>query len=412
MTTTNHLNKYEKLDSEILESHSKIADELLEVENLDLENTEYLARLLFCLERYDESIDQFKKVMSLKNDMGNAFMFIGINYFWMCNYAVAIEYFNLAVETDPENETLLSYLMISYELLKDYECAVRWGERILEYNPKNDSVITRLIDYHFECKNYEECLSYISRTDYRDHYKKALILYGAKRYEECITEAGKIRTAESYRLTGRAYHKLGNNVKAVKHLHMSYEKDSGVDVLFEISDIYLEVEDYSRAIHFLKMVLLHDDANIEANKRIAEACLNTTKWYDAVEYAKKVIEINENVPETYITLAEAYFQLEESYEKANMILDEAISKNPDSSMLWAQKGGYNFPNDMFEFRRSFEKAISLNPRDLEIYRDYIYLLLLGDDEQVAKKFYNEMLLYNPLYGESFDEFKKSRFLSN
>ena len=66
---------------------------------------------------------------------------------------------------------------------------------------------------------------------------------------------------------------------------------------------------------------------------------------------------------------------------------------------------------MFEFRRSFEKAISLNPHDLEIYRDYIYLLLLGDDEQTAKKFYNEMLLYNPLYEESFDEFKKSRFLS-
>ena len=86
MTTTNHLNNFEKLDSDILESHRKIADELLEVENLDLENTEYLARLLFCLERYDESIDQFKKVISLKSDVGNAFMFIGIKISYCCTF--------------------------------------------------------------------------------------------------------------------------------------------------------------------------------------------------------------------------------------------------------------------------------------------------------------------------------------
>lgn len=65
MTTKNHLNIFEKLDTKIMNEHSKTADELLLVENLDADNTEYLARLLFCLERYDESIREFEKLLSL-----------------------------------------------------------------------------------------------------------------------------------------------------------------------------------------------------------------------------------------------------------------------------------------------------------------------------------------------------------
>lgn len=47
MTTDNHLNSFAELDCETTENHSKTAEELLNVENLDFDNTRYLAR--YCL---------------------------------------------------------------------------------------------------------------------------------------------------------------------------------------------------------------------------------------------------------------------------------------------------------------------------------------------------------------------------
>ena len=410
MTTRNHLNKFVELDSKILDEHLKIANELLNVEHLDLDNTEYLAKILFCLEKYDESIEQFERILSLKSDDGQVMAYIGINYFKKEDYETAIKYFNKSLENDPDNETVLSYKMLSCEFLKDYKNAIECGELILKNNSKNTSIINRLIDYHFELKNYHVCLYYIDQIEDGDKYKKAFILYESKRYEECIEASIKIKTAESYHLAGKAHHKLGNIVKAVKYLFKSYEKNPNIDILFEISNIYFEVEDPQRAIPFLKKVLIHDDLNIEAHNKIALAYLDSSNWHDAIEYAEKTIEISTKVPQAYITLAEAHFQIEVTFEKPKQIIDEGISENPNSAELWAQKGGYNYPHDLFTFRESYEKAMSLSPRDWSIYKEYIYLLLLDGDEETAKKYYNQMLLFNPLFGKSFQELKKSMFL--
>ena len=111
MTTNNHLSNFEKLDSKILEEQLKTAEELLEVENLDLDNTEYLASLLFCLERYDESIEQFERALSLKSDDEEILRDIAITYFKKEDYETALYYFNRSLEKDPKNETALSYKM-------------------------------------------------------------------------------------------------------------------------------------------------------------------------------------------------------------------------------------------------------------------------------------------------------------
>lgn len=410
MTTNTHLNDFIELDSKIQEELLKTTDELLKVEYLDLDNTEYLAKALFCLKKYDESIEQFEKMLSFKSDDEQVMAYIGINYFKKEDYETAIEYFSKSLEKDPDNETVLSYKMLSHELLRDYDNAIKCGELIVKNNSKNTSAINRLIDYHFEMKNYGKCLYYIDQIGNKDTYKKALILYESKRYDECIETSIKIKSTESYRLAGKAYQKLGNITKAVKYLSRSYEKDPNIDILFEISEIYFEVRDYPRSVHFLKRVLLHDDANIEAYCRIAYAYSIYAKWHDAIEYAEKALEISKKVPKAYITLAEAHFQLERNFQKPKEIIDEGISENPDSSKLWAQKGGYNYHDDVFAFRQAYEKAISLNPRDYDIYDEYIYLLLLDEDDETAKKYYNQMLLYNPLFEKSFEELKKSMYL--
>ena len=403
MTTNNHLKNFVEIDSKTQENLLRTTDELLKVEHLDLDNTKYLAKVLFYLGKYDESIEQLKKILSLNSNDEQVMIHIGINYFKKEDYESSLEYFNKSLERNPNDETALSYKMLSYEFLNDYNNAIECGERILINDSKNTSVIKRLIDYHFELKNYDNCLDYINQIEYEDKYKKILILYESKRYEECIEASNKVKTANSYYLAGKSYYKLGKIAKAIKYLNKSYEKDLNIDTLFEIIKIYFEVKDYKKSIYFLKKVLIHDNSNIEAYNKIAIAYLDAANWHDAIEYAKKTLEISTKVPQAYITLAEAYFQLEMSFEKANQILDKGICLNPDSAELWVKKGGINFSYDYFAFKHAYENALSLSPRDCAIYKEYIYLLKLMDEEQEAKKYYNQMLLINPLFEKSFQE---------
>ena len=126
MTTNNHLN-FEELDSKTYEDYSKTANELLEVEHLDFENSKYLAKLLFLLKRHDESIEQLERALSQKSD-DEAIDLIAINHFQKKDYEKALKLLEKCLERDCENETLLSYAMMSYEFQNDYENAVRCGK--------------------------------------------------------------------------------------------------------------------------------------------------------------------------------------------------------------------------------------------------------------------------------------------
>lgn len=404
MTTNNHLNEFTEIDPKILDDLKNTADELLPVKNLDLDNTEYLAKVLFFLGRYDESIMQFERVLSIKSDDEKAMTFIAICHFKKGDYKAAIEHLSKSLEKDPENEWALTYKMLSHEFLKDYRNAVICAEQILKTNPKNTSVINRLIDYHFELKNYDICLAYIRQIEYKNPYRKALILYESGRYEESIEEASKIRTAESYHLAGKSHHKLGNITKAARYLFKSYEIDQNVDTLFEISEIYFEDDDPKKSIYYLKEVLLNDDENAEALSKIALAYVKSGDWHDAAEYAKKALEINRKMSQAYITMAEAYVQLDRGRsENAKDIVEEGLRENPESAKLWAQKGYLDFTDDSLEFISSYEKAIRLNPNDYDIYSEFINLLLMVEDVERAKIYYNRLLLLNPLFEKSFRE---------
>ena len=409
MTTINHLNSFEKLESETMENLSRTADELLCVEHLDFDNTEYLANVLLLLGRHDESIEQFERMLLLKEDDKKALAGIAINHFKNKDYKTAIEYLNRGLEIDPEDERILSYKMLSCEFMDEYDKAIRCGEKLLKINPKNKSAIMRLIECHLKAKNYSECLYYLDQVKYYDSYKKALILFEARRYDECIEETRKAKTAEAYHLAGKSCLKLGNTIKAVKYLYKSYEKDPNVDILFEISDIYLEVMDYQKSIIFLNMALAHDEENPETYSRIARAHYKSSNYHDAVEYAEKALEINKKILQAYITLAETYFcMFGMNSEKIIEVIDEGISENPDSAELWAKKGYFYYSNDdLFAFRESYEKAISLNPCDCTIYEKYISILLSCDEIEEAKKQYNQMLLFNPLFEKSFHELEST-----
>ena len=404
MTTENHLNEFVQINPETRKDLQNTTEELLKVEHLDLDNRQYLASVLFCLGRYEESIEEFERILSMKEKDEKIIADIAICHFKIGNYRSALEYLKRGLEITPESESMLTYEMLCFEFLEDLENAIKTAKKIIKVNEKNEQVIRRIIDYHFRLENYWQCLDYIDSIEYDDHFKKALVLYRLKRYEECIELSRKVKTAESYRLTGRAYRKLGNIAKAAKYLFRSFQKDFNVDTLFEISEIYFEVKDSKKAVYYLKNVLLHDEDNVMACCKIADAYLNSGNWIEAIEYAERALKISKKATKAYITLAEAHLQLNRcDCEKSMEIIENAIAENPDSADLWVEKGDLLFCHDLVESGRAYQKAIELEPTDCSIYVRYIDLLILAGEEEMAKIPYNQLLLINPLYEKSFQE---------
>ena len=120
MTTDNHLNSFAELDCETTENHSKTAEDLLNVENLDFDNTRYLAEILFKL----------KRALSLSHD-DELLTLIGITYFKMGEYETAI-----SIDSRNLNFYLeyISLLMIDGEVEK----AKKMYNRMLLYFPLFD----------------------------------------------------------------------------------------------------------------------------------------------------------------------------------------------------------------------------------------------------------------------------------
>ena len=108
----------------------EFAKELLNVENLDFDNTRYLAEILFKLKRYDESIKQLKRALSLSHD-DELLTLIGITYFKMGEYETAI-----SIDSRNLNFYLeyISLLMIDGEVEK----AKKMYNRMLLYFPLFD----------------------------------------------------------------------------------------------------------------------------------------------------------------------------------------------------------------------------------------------------------------------------------
>ena len=85
-----------------------------------------------------------------------------------------------------------------------------------------------------------------------------LVLFKLKKYEEAIKKLKNIKTAESYRLMGECYEKLNKPSKAIRCLTKAYEKDSDIEILFEIAEITMKNNYPQRTISILEWIFAMD----------------------------------------------------------------------------------------------------------------------------------------------------------
>ncbi|MDO5811134.1 MAG: CDC27 family protein [Methanobrevibacter sp.] len=363
-----------------------------------------LGKALFFNGEYLESIKHLEKSNDPRSDA-----FIGLNYYKMNDYPSAIRHLRNFLR-DNRNETILSYLMLSYENEHDFKNAVKCGDMLLEINPDNDSVKVHLADCHYKAREYEKSLAYLNELDDRKlKYKKALVLFKLKRYGEAIDEVKSLKTVEAYRLMSRSYERLGKPAKAVMCMQNAYKLDYNVETLFEIAEIYSKNANHQNACNIMERILRTNPENEKALEMMAESHFELQNFELALSYCNDLLEVNKKNYRAYLILSETYMYLNDS-QKVFENVEKGLEINPESSELWIQKAWAYFPIDFEEFKKSFEKALKLEPNNIKNHITLIEQCRWEGESENARRYYERLLFYNPACTLSFDEIYNGRIV--
>jgi tetratricopeptide (TPR) repeat protein len=133
------------------------------------------------LEKYDESLNSFEKVLETDKNNQMAVSGIGYNYFIKKDYKTALEYYNKVynmMPDNPKNENNLGYLMMINK--QDLKKAVELCESALEKQPDNPAVLDSVAWGNFLIDNLKKAVLTITKAyksapsifDISEHYKK------------------------------------------------------------------------------------------------------------------------------------------------------------------------------------------------------------------------------------------------
>ncbi|MDY4010857.1 MAG: tetratricopeptide repeat protein [Fusobacterium gastrosuis] len=334
-----NLENYEKT----LEFYTK-AKERAKEENLVVEIE--IGRALAELGRYEEALENFKKLNRKKNiaiedkktiisqlsytyrraaDYKNALKFalkanelgkddawlnveIGLNYLYLDKYEEALKYFEKAHSMDNEYSTATLQVANCYKLLGRYEEALVYLLKLYE-NESNDIWLNSEIGWIYdELANYEEAYKYLEKAENlgrNDDWIFSEIgqcLARLGRYEEALVklkivlDMPGVATSEQIFVNseiGWVYDRLENREEALKYLFKANEL--GRDDIWLNSEIAWSLVDFPDRYeeaekHFLKAIELgRNDAWIY--NQIAFLYEKMKKFDKALAYLKKADEI-------------------------------------------------------------------------------------------------------------------------
>jgi tetratricopeptide (TPR) repeat protein len=331
-------------------------------------------------------------------------------------YDKAYELAQQAVDKYPNNAEAWYLLGELHGRFEKFEEMNQAFEKSLSIGPKFKPQIEQLQNKYF-AENYNSALKkyYAPAREEQDPAKrKELFSQAAQKFlyshqsmpsriepltpmSVSFLESGDTATAEKYVLkaidmnpdndtlmvtVGDFYYKSDQVDKA----QAMYERALGVnsnsvDAMLAIGEIYSRQEKWDEALANFKKAMDLQPSNPAIPNNVAIILYNEEKYADALTYIKKTIELEPENQSAYELLSLSYMQSAQQlndkftetedaswkqkanalYDEALPVLEDAVRKFPDSTLLWnnlgvcfAQKGMKDKAQEAFEMQKKLE----------------------------------------------------------
>ncbi|HEX4957414.1 MAG TPA: tetratricopeptide repeat protein [Lacibacter sp.] len=199
--------------------------------------------------------------------------------------------------------------------------------------------------------------------------KKADLLLATRQYKAALSILEKAELLDSqdinlFILKTDAYLALDQQEKAIQLLEEAlelFEGDERVELLFELSDVYDDYEEFEKVFECLKLVLEQDPMNEEALYKI---CF----WTDFTGRNEESIKLHQNIINEYPYSELAWFNLGAAYQGLKL-----YEKSIDAYMYCIaidEKFDYAYRNmgDAYIRMRKYKEAVEMLEKVLELSR--------------------------------------------
>ena len=274
-------------------------------------------------------------------------------------------------------------------------------ERIVEYYDEKDKFEDALIACEYAINQYPFSASLM--------LLKANLLIVTKKYTEALElleEAEKLDSSDTdlYILKTDAYLALDMQAKAAEILEeaiSNFDGDEKIDLLFELSDVYDDYENFEKVFDCLVLILSQDPANEEALYKICfwtdftgrneesialhkniieEQPFNELAWfnlgaaYQGVKLHEKALDaynyavaINEKFDNAYRNMGDAYLRLRK-YKDAIECLEKVLELSLPETVIYEAIGHcYDRLANFAQARFYYKKASHMNAEDSRMH---------------------------------------------
>lgn len=238
--------------------------------NIDKNNPdaiETIANIYEKEKKYNESIEHYKKVLSISGYSDKIYFQIAMLQSRLAQFDEAIINYKKCLELNPQHVSAHRYLATVYYIKKQLDLAEVECSEALKYNPLDSEAIKLLSNIYYNQKKLKESLSLLERyLFYNKKDAEMIYMKGIIQDEIGDTELA-MKTIESsislnkylagaYVYLAYISQKSGNNEKTISILEeaVKYTPDD-VDVLKNLAVMYFENKQYKDALKiFLKLV--------------------------------------------------------------------------------------------------------------------------------------------------------------
>lgn len=239
----------------------------------------------------------------------------------------------------------------------------------------------RLIDHFDETEQLSQALEVAEYAIRQYSYSSSLLLRKAdllialRRYKEALVilehaELLDSKDTDLYILKTDAYLALDQQEKAAAVLEAvidDFDGDEKIDLLFELTDVYDDYENFEKVFDCLKIILEQDPNNEEALYKICFWTDFTGRNEEGIKLHQKILEEYPFNELAWFNLAAAYQGLK-LYEKAIDAYHYAVAIDDKFDYAWRNMG------DAYLRLRKYNEAIEVLEKVLELARpeDVIY----------------------------------------
>ena len=309
---------YNSMECEFnLDKSIEVCKEILKINPNLIEFQENLACDYYNKKEYEKSIELFNKCIENGGARDDSYMMIALAYVKLNHPEKALE---IIKETKDKENYLLNHFILFKEL-EEYDKAIEYGDKLLELNPENTLALHHMSDIYEELDDDERSMFYFNEmTNVIPEIKSLLLirLYSLGKYDEVIESFEELKkngefekdleSAHFNYIIGMSYHELNRHYDSLKYLLNSDRLYSTAEKKTAIAKNYIENLNFDLAHKYLNEALEIDEMNKTALFLITETSYYLGNYYEAIEYANKLLN-NYECDKAFHVLGAIYFDL-------------------------------------------------------------------------------------------------------